>query len=150
MRRALKRHRRIAIDSNVLIYVLDDDPKRAEIASEVLDMVAAGDVDGVIASIGVVEALVGPARADDGPRFELVAATIRDIGLEIIEIDAGVAEDAAWIRGRTGLTLPDAVHLASAHHARATAFVTNDRRSRDRRDLEIIYLDDHASDLPPS
>jgi predicted nucleic acid-binding protein len=150
MRRALKRHRRIAIDSNVLIYVLDDDPKRAEIASEVLDMVAAGDVEGVIASIGVVEALVGPARADDGPRFELAAATIRDLGLEIVDMGADVAEDAAWLRGRTGLTLADAVHVASAHHARATALVTNDRRIRARRDLEVIYLDDHASDLPPS
>lgn len=150
MRQVLTRHRRIAIDSNVLIYVLDDDPRRAEIAADVLDAVAAGEVEGVIASIGVVEALVGPARADDGARFELAAATIRDLGLEIVGMDADVAEDAAWIRGRSGLTLGDAVHVASAHHARATALVTNDRRIRARRDLDVLYLDDYAADPPPA
>jgi len=51
-------------------------------------------------------------------------------------------QDAAWISGRTGAGLPDAVHLACARAAGATAFLTNDRRIRSRPTLEVVYLDD--------
>ena len=40
------------------------------------------------------------------------------------------------------MALADAIHLASARAAGATAFVTNDRRIRGSAKLEVIYLDD--------
>jgi predicted nucleic acid-binding protein len=40
------------------------------------------------------------------------------------------------------MSLADAVHLASARAAGATAFITNDRRLRGSAKLEVIYLDD--------
>ncbi len=40
------------------------------------------------------------------------------------------------------MALADAMHLASARAAGATAFVTNDRRIRGSSKLEVIYLDD--------
>jgi predicted nucleic acid-binding protein len=135
-------HRRVAIDSNVLIYLLDGDPVRAETASVLVDAVATGRCEGVLASIGLAEALVGPARAGDGAAFEQTAATIRDLGFRIAQMDAGVAEDAAWIRGRTGMSLPDAVHIACARAAGATAFVTNDLGIGTQPGLEIVHFDD--------
>jgi predicted nucleic acid-binding protein len=108
-----------------------------------------GAMEGVIASLGVVEALVGAARVDDGARFELAAATIRDLGFTIAALDADTAEEAAWIRGRTSASLPDAVHLACARLAGATAYITNDRRIRSRPGLTVVYLDDLAADEPP-
>jgi predicted nucleic acid-binding protein len=50
--------------------------------------------------------------------------------------------DAAVIGGIRGLSLADAVHLACARAAGATAFVTNDRRIRGSRKLEVVYLDE--------
>lgn len=67
---------------------------------------------------------------------------MRDLGFRIVSMDASVAEDAAWIRGQTGLSLPEAVHLAAARAGGATAFVTNDRRIKSRPGLEVVYLDD--------
>jgi predicted nucleic acid-binding protein len=143
-------HRRVAIDSNVLIYLLDGAPGRAEIAASILDAVALGEIEGVLASVGLAEALVGTARTGDVAAFEYTAATIRDMGFRITQLDPATAEDAAWIRGRTGMSLPDAVHMASARAAGATAFITNDRRITAQPGVDIVRLDDlTADDTPP-
>ncbi|MHB8892254.1 MAG: type II toxin-antitoxin system VapC family toxin [Candidatus Limnocylindrales bacterium] len=142
IRDLVRLHRRVAIDSNVLIYLLDGDPGRAETAAVLVDAVATGQFEGVLASIGLAEALVGPARAGDGAAFEQAAATIRDLGFRIAPMDAGAAEDTAWIRGRTGMSLPDAAHIACARAAGATAFVTNDLGIGTQPGLEVVHFDD--------
>ena len=45
------------------------------------------------------------------------------------------------LRGAGPLTLADAIHLATARLAAATAFVTNDRRIRSIDRLEVLHLD---------
>jgi len=62
--------------------------------------------------------------------------------IRVVSLDRATAEDAAWIQGSLGIGLEDAVHLASARNAGATAFVTNDRRLRSIPRLEVVYLDD--------
>jgi predicted nucleic acid-binding protein len=138
----LANHRRLAFDSNILIYLMEETPGRVDVAAALVDAVAESRVHGILASFGLAEALVGPARADDGVGFEQAAALIRGIGFTIVPLDAAGAEDAAWIRGRTGCSLPDAVHVASARAAGATAIVTNDRRMRSVADLDVLYFDD--------
>jgi predicted nucleic acid-binding protein len=132
----------VAIDSNVVIYLIAGDPARAEAAAAIVDAVALGRTGGVLSSAGLSEVLVGPARNHDGASFERIAATIRDLGFHIVPLDAGGAEDAAWIRGRTGMSLPDAIHIACARAAGATLFVTNDRGFGSGLGLEVRYLDD--------
>jgi predicted nucleic acid-binding protein len=141
-------HRRVAIDSNVLIYLLDGAPGRAEVAASIVDAVALGQTEGVLASVGLAEALVGTAKAGDAAAFEYTAATIRDMGFRVTQLDAAMAEDAAWIRGRTGMSLPDAVRMASARAAGATAFITNDRRITPQPGVDIVRFDDLTADDP--
>ena len=138
----LTRHRLVAIDSNVLTYLMVGDPARAEAAATIVDAVATGRSRGVLSSAGLSEVLVGPARHNDGANFERIAATIRDLGFHIVPLDASGAEDAAWIRGQTGMSLPDAIHIACARQAGATLFVTNDRGIGSGHGLEVRYLDD--------
>jgi predicted nucleic acid-binding protein len=140
----LRRHRRVAVDSNVLIYLLEGTGPLAEVAARLVDSIGRGEVEGVLASIGLAEILVPAAKADDGPAFERTAATIRDLGFRIIALDARVAEDAAWVRGRTSVTMPDAIHLACARQSGATVFVTNDRRVPVLTNLGVAVLEDLA------
>lgn len=135
-------HSRIAIDSNVLIHLLEETGPRARVAGELIDAIEAGRVHGSMATLGLAEVLAGPARHADGARFELLAAEVRSIGLRFISLDAKVAEDAAWLRGAQALGLADAVHLASARVAGATAFVTDDQRIRSTPQLAVVRLDD--------
>lgn len=144
----LERHRRLALDSNVLIYLLEQDQDRAELVACLVDAIGTRRVEGVLATVGLTEVLVGPARWGDAASFEMAAGTVRNLGFVFQPLDPGTAEDAAWIRGTTGADLPDAMHLASARAAGATAFVTNDRRIRVQAGLEVFYLDDLTLEQP--
>ena len=135
-------HRRIGLDSNILIYLLESGGPLRDAAARIVDAIDAGTTEGVLSAVGLVEILAGPARAGDAAAFELTADALRDLLIRVVSVDRATAEDAAWIGGSLGIGLEDAVHLASARNAGATAFVTNDRRLRSIPRLEVVYLDD--------
>lgn len=140
--RDLAGHRRIGLDSNILIYLLETSGPLADAAARLVDAIDAGTTEAVLSTVGLVEILAGPARAGDAAAFEITADALRDLLIRVVSLDRATAEDAAWIRGSLGIGLEDAVHLASARNAGATAFVTNDRRLRSIPRLEVVYLDD--------
>lgn len=132
---------RVAIDSNVLIYLLEDDGPRAIVAGSIIDAVGAGRIVGIVASLGLTEVLAGFARHGDAARFETAAAELADLGLHVRALDAELAVDAAWLRAE-GIGLEDAIHIATARAEDADVFVTNDRRIMSRARFEVAYLDD--------
>lgn len=140
----LESHRSLGLDSNVLIYLLEDAGTLGDTAGVIVDAIEDRQVDGVLASVGVAEILGGPARERDVGRFEQTADELGSLRLRIVSLTAEIATEAAWLRGAGDIRLTDAVHLASARAAGATAFVTNDRRIRTRPGLDVIYLNDLA------
>ncbi len=140
--RLLSDHRRIALDSNVLIYLLDTVGARYNAAALLIDEIEAGRIEAVLSTVGVVEILTGPARSGEVAAFEILADELRSLRLEIVGLGPSIAEDAAWVRGRGQSDLGDSIHIATARAAGATAFVTNDRDIRSTNTLEVIYLDD--------
>lgn len=139
----LERHNRVAIDSNVLIYLLEGSATLGDTAGALLDAIAAGEGEGVLSTLAVAEICSGPARAHDLAMVERYADELSSLeGVRMVPLDVDVAVDAAVIRGGTSLSMTDAIHLASARHAQATAFVTNDRRIIPIHRLEIVYLDE--------
>ena len=66
-------------------------------------------------------------------------------GLKVIPFAPDLAADVAVIRGMRSIQLPDAIHMATARAAGATAFITNDRSLRGSTKLKVIYLDDLAA-----
>jgi len=139
------RHRRIALDANVVIYVLEDSGTLADVGQALIDAAEGGRTAAVLAGIGLAEVASGPARSGNLALVERYAEMLGSMpGLLIQPITADIAVDAAVIRGIRGIGMADAIHLASARAAGATAFVTNDRRLRGSARLEVIYLDELA------
>ena len=139
----LARHNRVGIDSNVLIYVLEGSGPLADKSAALLDAIAAGEGEGVLATVAIAEVCSGPAAAGDQSLVEQVADELRSLeNFRVVPLSADLAVDAAAMRGGRTLPLVDAVHLASARHAGATAFVTNDRRIKSVSSLEVAYLDE--------
>ncbi|HEY6569503.1 MAG TPA: type II toxin-antitoxin system VapC family toxin [Candidatus Limnocylindrales bacterium] len=145
-----KRQTRIAIDANVLIYLLENAEPHASRAAVVIDAINQHQIGASLATVGQVEILTGPARSGDATTFERMADELRSLDLRLVGLSAAIAEDAAWLRGTEGIDLVDAIHLASARSAGATAFVTNDRGIRSRAGLEVLYLDDLVLEDPPA
>lgn len=141
----LERHRVVAIDSNVLIYLFEGTGGLADAAQALVDGIDEGGASGILATVGLTEVLTRPATLGDGALFERYAEELRTIpNLRIVPLDAELAVDAAW--GRAGeRDLGDAIHVATARHAGATCFVTNDRRVRGRSGIEIVLLSDLAA-----
>ena len=143
-------HRRIAIDSNVFIYLAEQDPLHADRAAAVVDAVANGAVSGSLSVVGVAEVLLGPATRGELVAVEQMASEIvATPNLRVVAVTPEIAVDAAVIGGLRRLKLADAIHLASARAIGATAFVTNDRRLRSAAHLQVIYLDDLELDGDP-
>ena len=139
------RHPVIALDSNALIYLLED-ASHADTVEALMDMIEDGRARGVLSSVGLAEVLVKPAQTGDASRFKAYATEVRSTqNLRITVFDAETAADAAWLRGQSGVGLTDALHLAGARAAGATAFVTNDRRLQSRPGLEVVLLSELGS-----
>jgi predicted nucleic acid-binding protein len=142
LERLLSAHRRVALDSNVLIYLAEDAGTQGEAAALLIATMNRLKIEIIFATIGLADVLAGPSRTGDVIGFEHMADDLRDLGLQLVALDASIAEDAAWLRGRARLDLVDAVHVATARAAGATLFVTNDRDVVSTSHLEVAYLDD--------
>jgi predicted nucleic acid-binding protein len=139
--RELGGHRRIGIDSNVFIYLLEQDGPLADAAGRLLDEIAAGAAEGVVSTLALTEACSGPAKAGDPALVERYADELISLeNVRFVPLTADLAVDAAALRGRSAMSMADAIHQASAIGAGATAFVTNDRRIRGTPQLEVVHL----------
>ncbi len=142
----LARHRRLALDSNLFIYLFEAAGSQARTCSALLDAAEATGTTLVVSALALAELAVGPAVAQAEVVAERYQDAIRSIWhLDIVPLSADIAVDAGLLRGRTGCSLADAIHLATARQAGATAFVTNDRRVRHLPQLEVVQLAELAA-----
>lgn len=62
--------------------------------------------------------------------------------LYLLEVDDRIARQAAELRVKYRLKIPDALHVATALRANATAFITNDEQLKRITELDVIGLND--------
>jgi predicted nucleic acid-binding protein len=115
----------IYLDSCVMVYLVE----RNRDWSAALDKAIAGlGADDVLCISPIVKAecLVAPLKRKDGRLLDLYARHFD--GLGVLDIDEPVWLQAAGIRARTSLKLPDALHLACAQRHGCSGLWTNDTR----------------------
>jgi predicted nucleic acid-binding protein len=129
----------VAVDSAPIIYFLENHPRFSTRFAPIFSAADAGDIQIVISAITVAEILAGPiTRGND----VLVARYREELttspNWSVYPVDAPLAEDAARLKARYKLRLPDAIQIATALRARADRFVTHDRRLKRIRELAVI------------
>ena len=132
----------IAIDSAPFIYYIEAHPTYIQTVRPFFDGMRQGEFQGVTSVVALLELLVNPLRRD---RPEL-AEQYRNILLHsdnvtCTDFSPQIAELAAKLRSEHTIRTPDAIHLATALHARASHFLTNDARLPSLPSLEILILD---------
>ncbi len=123
----LRRHRRIAIDTNVFIYHLEAHPKYSPLTSEIFAWLERGGHSAVASTITMTELLGAPYRQMDRAQVNSFYGLLTTFpNLDWIPLSLAIAEKGAQIRAEHRLRTPDALAAATAIAQKATGFVTND------------------------
>ncbi|MBK6599520.1 MAG: PIN domain-containing protein [Proteobacteria bacterium] len=131
----------IAVDSAPIIYYLEDHAQFAERYAALFEAADAGQIQIVISTIAIAEVLAGPLMHGN----EILAARYREALTAapywtVLDVDTDVAEQAARLRVRYKIRLPDAIQIATALRANADRFVTHDRRLQRVKELRVVGL----------
>lgn len=120
--------KRLAIDSVILIYVLNAEAPQHRKALDLLQTIETGRQPAVWSTVAVAEVLVHPIASGQIDYLSRARQLVLDFpNSQVIPVSANIAEYAAALRARfASLKLPDALHLATAVMSKAEVFVTND------------------------
>ncbi len=137
----LQRHRRVALDTSVFIYQLENDLRYVETTTRVFDWIGREGNSGVASTITMTELLVRPYQLGDEDRVNQLFALATTIpNLRWVAPDLLVADGAARLRARHKLRTPDALIVATALAAGATGLVTNDESLLRITELDVAVL----------
>lgn len=135
---------RLALDADVCIYAVNETPWTQAVRRAITE------ADELVGSVLLpAEVLAKPMRAGSSTEYEAVMQLLR--GVRLVEAGLPVVALATTVAAEHGLRAVDAVHLASALHARADAFLTNNTSdfAHVRLDgLRIRFPDAAKSDRP--
>jgi predicted nucleic acid-binding protein len=133
---ALSACRRVNLDTNALIYYLEDRRPYADLMEAVFELIDRGELEAVVSSIAQMELLVKPIRENDLEAVdEIMEFTEQTANLRMFEVSRAVALQAALIRAE-GLPVPDALIIATGAAAECDATITNDGDWR--RAVEVL------------
>ena len=142
LRSFLRRNRRIALDSNIFIYQIEDNRRYAPLTDVIFSALELGHVSGVTSTITMTELLVPAYRnMDERQVDDFYALFSRYPDLEWIPATLQIADKAAELRALHNLRTPDALQAATAVHSKATGFVTNDPAFTRIKQFETLVLD---------
>ena len=131
----------VALDTVIFIYWIEENPAYLSQVEPLFRAVDRGEIEVVTSAITLLEVLVVPYRAGKvalADRYEQLLT--RAAHLRLIDVDRQQLRAAAQIRAVHGIRTPDALQLAAGLAARATTFVTNDRRLPSIPGLEVLQL----------
>lgn len=129
----------ITVDSAPIIYFLQDHPTFAPRFSPLFDAASDGRITLAISTITVAEIMAGPLAAGN----DILAGQYREVlcrspGWQSIAVDEQVAAEAARLRARYRLRLPDAIQVATAIATRSWALATHDSALAKVKDIRVL------------
>lgn len=142
--RALEPYRRLALDTNAVIYFLDGTEPYFPLVDALFGAVEDGQKEIVLSVLVEMELLVKPYRDGDNLAITRIGLlTDHYPNLAVAPITRAVAQRAARIRAREKLATPDALIVACAIEAGCEVLIGNDQECQRRlKSLPYVYLSD--------
>ena len=132
----------VGLDTAPLIYFIERHPTYLPLLLAFFEAVAQGDIQVVTSTLTLSEVLVHPYRDGNqslADRYLHILLNARN--LRTVPLSPAIAAETARIRAIYQLKTPDAVQLATAKEAGATAFLTNDAALAAIPELRLIVLE---------
>lgn len=118
----------LILDASVLIGLLDDADAHHQRAVDDVEAADEASTELIAPASAYSEAMVAFARVD---RISDAREAIAAMGIRVSPLDARTAERAAELRARySGLRLPDAIVLATAHELGGSLLTYDERLTR--------------------
>ncbi len=134
---------KLFLDTAPVIYFVERNPQYLPYVRVVFEHVRDSLLTAVTSPVTLAECLVRPYRLGQTElQQEFIDLMTGIEGIEFVEIDQTLALQAAQIRARYNLQLPDAFQIAVALAAGCEAFLTNDVIFRRVTELQVLVLND--------
>ena len=135
----------VFIDTAPIIYYLQAHPEFGPLAREIALTIESGSLTAYTSVLTLTEVLIKPIASNDVALAQKFVQFIKHARhITLIEISEGIAETAGKLRGRYSfLKTIDALQLATALYVAADAFLTNDAKLKQIKELRVILLKDY-------
>jgi predicted nucleic acid-binding protein len=129
LERAIAPSALIALDASATLAYLVGSEAVSPAATWIFDAcLSTGRNPGLLSTLTAAELLVRPFRGGDAA-VATIEGFLRFFGsLRLADVTYPIARDAARIRAESGMSMPDAIVIATAIAGGANMVVTNDRR----------------------
>jgi predicted nucleic acid-binding protein len=142
LRAFLRRHSRIALDTNVFIYHLEENTRYLALTDLIFSWLDQPDSAAITSTLTMTELLVQPFRAMDEDKVELLYGLLSTYpNLSWIAPDLEAANLAARYRADHRLKTNDALHIATAVQVSATGMITNDAALARVGGIDVLVLE---------
>jgi predicted nucleic acid-binding protein len=144
----------VYVDANILIYIVEGNKALASELKQIVEALDAGVLQAVTSELTLAEVLIGPLRTHDSDAVRTYKTLLTSSKLmRTVPVNAAILERSAAIRCNSMISLPDAIHLATAELAGCKYFLTEDRQLRveppligvGTAGLNTVLLDWHQS-----
>jgi predicted nucleic acid-binding protein len=140
---ALQNITHLFLDTAPVIYYVEKNPQYFATVEFVFDQIDSGSITAVTSPVTLAECLVVPYRLGIAKlQQDFLDLIVYGNNTVFVSIDREIGRQAAELRARYNITLPDALQIASALAAGSQAFLTNDGNLERVTELSIIVLDE--------
>ena len=126
----------LLVDSAPLIYHLEGHAAFAPRFAGLFEAAASGQLRIAITTVTLAEVLTAPYKHGRDALAKQMEAALCEY--EVQPLSAAIAVEAARLRARYTLLLPDAIQLATALSINAYALVTHDRDFSSVQDIRVL------------
>ena len=120
----------VVIDANIFLNVKNKEEPFYSYSEQVLDSIDDGRNRAVLSTVVVAEVCCGyylTGETNDKDEFILHVSSSQNY--RVMDVNTSIADQAAYVRSKTGMKLPDAIIVATGMAGKAKRIITNDSDS---------------------
>ncbi len=136
-----KMFKRIFLDTNPIIYFLENEQPYASVVREFLADAIMDEAEFYTSTITDAEYLVRPYKTTDVEGIASYRSFLRNLNVLKCFVTEQIAEESAKIRARyPGIKLGDSIQLATSIDCGCNCFYTNDYQLKQVTEANVIYM----------
>lgn len=141
-RKILGKYRSAYLDTNILIYHLEDVSPYSNLTMVLFDSIESSRISGHTASLSLLELNVKPYQINLPHRALAHFALLKNLPhFSMHPLTAEMADTAARMRAKYSLKTPDAIHVACAVDTHCQAMICNDKALKKVTEVDCLILD---------